>query len=480
MKYFYFAFLLCCVYSCQQSSKKSQREYTYFGGEIVNPNTNYVVLFDVNNKNDTLYLDHNNRFSHRIDTLQDGLYSFKHNPEKQIVLLEQGDSILMRLNTLEFDESLVFTGDGAKKNNFLINMFLHNEKKRSKFRTVDLKFSPKGFRKQQDSLYQQQIKKHERIAKKHQFSPLAQHITRASFEYGFYSRNQIYNGKRNQTIVNVDHNETPADFFKYRTHINYNDSLLKRLYAYNRYLKQYIAHASLVYNNKEHDSLGDILENTKHELYLIDSLIQNTYIKNNMFRNTVRKFLLYSENNEDSNIIFKHYVHKNPDTTILKELETLLISTATLKPSKPIPDQELINAQGNTVYLSTILKKPITALYFWSTENKNHYIKAHRRAASLRLMYPDVDFIAVNKDDILQNNTWLQLIKRNQYNDQKEYKFKSGKCAVDELVIHYKSKVILLDNKGLIIKANAMLFSPKLHDVITTYQKTNLEKHLKN
>ena len=35
---------------------------------------------------------------------------------------------MFRLNTLDFDESLVFTGEGAKKNNYLINLFLEHEK----------------------------------------------------------------------------------------------------------------------------------------------------------------------------------------------------------------------------------------------------------------------------------------------------------------------------------------------------------------
>ena len=44
-----------------------------------------------------------------------------------MVLLEPNDSIMLRFNTYEFDESLVFTGIGAKKNNYFINEFLQNE-----------------------------------------------------------------------------------------------------------------------------------------------------------------------------------------------------------------------------------------------------------------------------------------------------------------------------------------------------------------
>ena len=41
--------------------------------------------------------------------------------------LEPGDSIMLRVNTLKFDESLTYTGKGSAKNNFLTELFLLNE-----------------------------------------------------------------------------------------------------------------------------------------------------------------------------------------------------------------------------------------------------------------------------------------------------------------------------------------------------------------
>ncbi|MFC5048795.1 hypothetical protein [Aquimarina hainanensis] len=112
---FYICILFSLIlYSCG-TEKEEIRESTYFGGEIVNPNSHYIILYREYGKGDTIYLDKNNRFLYKMDSLQEGAYLFYHSPENQIVLLEKGDSTLIRLNTLEFDESLVFTGDGAKK-----------------------------------------------------------------------------------------------------------------------------------------------------------------------------------------------------------------------------------------------------------------------------------------------------------------------------------------------------------------------------
>ena len=68
-----------------------------------------------------------------IPTLQEGLFNFKHGNEQQYIYLEPKDSLLIRLNTWNFDETLVFSGKGAERNNLLIDSFLESEKERKIF-----------------------------------------------------------------------------------------------------------------------------------------------------------------------------------------------------------------------------------------------------------------------------------------------------------------------------------------------------------
>ncbi|MEO1013519.1 MAG: transaldolase, partial [Bacteroidota bacterium] len=118
--------LLLTVMGCGSGAVKSSD--TFFAGEIVNPTNEYVVLFKGESVIDSARLDDDNRFAFRWDSIKSGLYHFKHNPEFQYVYLEEGDSLLIRLNTMDFDESLVFSGTGAEVNNFLLELFLVNEK----------------------------------------------------------------------------------------------------------------------------------------------------------------------------------------------------------------------------------------------------------------------------------------------------------------------------------------------------------------
>ncbi len=120
------------MFSCNVKSN-SEEAVAYLGGEIINPKNRDVVLFRFEDKaSDTFRLDNNNRFIHRFDNFKAGIYEIWHGNEYQIVVLEPNDSIMFRVNTYDFDESLVFTGKGSKKNNYLIKTFLSYETERRK------------------------------------------------------------------------------------------------------------------------------------------------------------------------------------------------------------------------------------------------------------------------------------------------------------------------------------------------------------
>ena len=64
---------------------------------------------------DTFFLDKTIVFFHKFDLLTPGLYSFKHDPEYQYIYFDKNDSLMLRLNTLDFDNSLMFCGRGDEK-----------------------------------------------------------------------------------------------------------------------------------------------------------------------------------------------------------------------------------------------------------------------------------------------------------------------------------------------------------------------------
>ncbi|MBC8882761.1 hypothetical protein H9X57_03310 [Flavobacterium piscinae] len=44
-----------------------------------------------------------------------GMYTFKYEPEYQYVYFDKNDSLMVRINPVEFDESIVYCGRGDEK-----------------------------------------------------------------------------------------------------------------------------------------------------------------------------------------------------------------------------------------------------------------------------------------------------------------------------------------------------------------------------
>ena len=95
-------------------------------------------------------------FNITIDTITSGLYTFYHEPEFQYIIIDENDNLQIRLNTLDFDESLVYTGKGSSKNNFLMDVFLRSENDELEINSkLDLAFDT--FKNLVDSLYNKQM-----------------------------------------------------------------------------------------------------------------------------------------------------------------------------------------------------------------------------------------------------------------------------------------------------------------------------------
>src|SRR5690606_31875590 len=140
---------LLTVTACSERSGEDRP--VFFSGEIVNPKNDYVVLYHNDIFVDSVKLDANNRFSFKLEDAEEGLYYFSHSPEHQSIYFKGGDSILARLNTLEFDETLVYSGEGSAINNFMTEMYLAHEREEPMVRAL-FPLDPQDFKLKIDSL----------------------------------------------------------------------------------------------------------------------------------------------------------------------------------------------------------------------------------------------------------------------------------------------------------------------------------------
>lgn len=111
------------IISCDKNEPK---DYTAFAGKIINPQSDSVYLF-FPDREKAFALNEKGEFYDTIHLDQKGYFYFSDGREQAELFLFSGDSLYITLDTKQFDESIVYSGIGADKNNYLVKKFLKEE-----------------------------------------------------------------------------------------------------------------------------------------------------------------------------------------------------------------------------------------------------------------------------------------------------------------------------------------------------------------
>ncbi|WP_132218362.1 TlpA family protein disulfide reductase [Mariniflexile fucanivorans] len=451
--------VILTLFNCKKDGNNAEDNYAYFGGEIMNPNSDFVVILKSDVVVDTIKLDKRNRFLYKINNLKAGLYTFYHGGEVQMVLLEPKDSLLFRLNTLEFDESLVFTGIGDKKNNYLMNEFLENEIQEKKiFKFCQLK--PHVYESRVDSLKAFKLNKLNTFKSKYNPSALFEKIAKANIDYNYFSSKEVYpfvhHGNNKAEIVKA----LPKDFYSYRKSINYNDDFFKEHNHYNSFLR-YSANNLALQDHLHHSSDSEFKRNSLcynlDRLKIVDSLIINKTIKNELLYHFTANYLSKSNNTENNDAIVNSYLSKSSDETGKNEIKRFAASLNNLKEGGNFPDIKIVNYKNEELEINSLIKTP-TVICFWSNQYYNHFKESHYKLNELKEKYPEVKFIVINIDDFGQDRPKASL-KDNRFKFKDEYQFKNPKESIEALAIQPMTKTIVIDKHQKIVYNNTNIFS---------------------
>jgi len=445
-------FILILLFSCTSSDREEDKG-AWIGGEIVNPITEYVILTKNDRVLDTVMLDENNRFLFRIDSVENGIYNFIHN-EYQIIYVEPGDSILLRLNTVYFDESLAFTGEGAIRNNYLINMFLYNETENKKMPPI-YQLPQNEFLHKIDSMKEIRLKSLKEFEKKHDPCKSFIEVAEANIHYDYFAKRELYPYAyygRDNMQTNPD---LPKDYYNFRSIIDYDNENLQSYYTYFRFLMRHFDH--LAFENYKNSSPFDN-ESTLHastKLDLIDKKVTLESLKNSLLRSTIRYHLINSKNAAETKNILATYLALTSDLKHKKEIQKLSDASLKLAPGNIIPNLTLANTNNQATGIHSVIKRR-TVIYFWSINSVDHFRNVHSKVEELRQKYPEFDFIGLNTDE--DQDVWKRIIQGNNFDKEKEFRFQDPATAIDELVISHINKVMIVDSNRRIIDNNNNLF----------------------
>ena len=467
MKYYYFLIISFAFIVAGCTDEPEESNTVYIGGQINNPETDYVIISKENETIDTLYLDGKNQFGKDYPNLESGIYTFNHPPESQIMYMEPGDSIIIYLNTLAFDESLNFSGEGADKSNFLLDMFLKNQQNNDLILTY-YKIEPSQFAKITDSIRSTRKDKLNRLIENGDYSEDFIKIAKASIDYEYYDLRERYSFLIRKYRKNFA-NKIPEDFNDYRKDIDFSNNELQDYYVYTNLIDDYLRSKAIEYctrNNSDNDDCYNInsYQNIERRIELIDSLSEIESLKNEFIDRLSAQAIVNAENETRIDSILQ--LLKEIDYTHIDEAKKLASIQRGYLNGNTIANLWAIDTKGVERSYREIIDKP-TITYAWSLYAPAHHRWQHKIIKDLKKKFPEIDFLGVNVDKN-EREEWLRTLETFGYDKETEYQI-ARRNPDKETYKRYLNKVFLVKKDGEIFKGDVQFGSPEFEKEIEKF-----------
>ena len=456
---------LLLLTGCNDNSDESRS--VFIGGQINNPETDYIVISKENKTIDTLYLDEKNQFGKDFEDLEGGIYTFKHPPESQIMYMEPGDSIIIWLNTMAFDESLNFSGEGSDKSNFLLDMFLKNQSNNDLILTY-YKIEPTKFAKITDSIKEQRLLNLEKLKEEHEFSDEFLEIARASIDYEFYDLRERYTFLIRKYYTSFA-DKIPDNFNDYRDQIDFNNEQLQDYYVYTNLIDDYLRSKSIeqcVEKHKDHKKCFNInsFKNIERRILLIDSISDITSLKNEFLDRLAAQAITMAERESRLDSILN--LLESIDYTNIEIAHQLAEIQENYFVGKSLNKLKAQNTDGKIIEYGEIIERP-TLTYAWSLYSPAHHRWQHNIINNLKEKYPEIDFLGINID-LGEREEWLRTMETFGYDKETEFQI-TRRAPSKETYRKYLNKVFLVNSDGTIVKGDLQFGSPGFENDIVEF-----------
>lgn len=124
MKKLVYLLVLSVSFSFAQTAAKGKVK---FSAKIENRNSDTLTIYGPNKFKQAIPVNKKGVFEATFE-VTDGLHQFSDGSESSLMYLKGGDDLKLTMNAKEFDETITYTGKGAKENNYLAQKALSDEK----------------------------------------------------------------------------------------------------------------------------------------------------------------------------------------------------------------------------------------------------------------------------------------------------------------------------------------------------------------
>lgn len=421
---------------------------------MTNPTNQYVLFCKDTEVIDSFKIDKNNRFFVKFDSLAPGLYTFKNEPEYQYVYFDKNDSIMVRINAKDFDNSIIFCGRGDQKNNFLMEMYMKNEDDRSKIFDV-FDYDVAKFTKNIDSSYQSKKQFYNTKKEAIKWSDDFDVYAKAALDFHHYSKKEIYPMAHQMRTGEDIMEKLPKDYYDYRKNVNYNDEKLSGYSPFVTYLSHMLNNVATIHYHNHYTPLDLALHTNINKLNIADTLIKNKTVKNIILNNIAFSYLLEDQNMVNNQIFLETYHKYSTDKSKKNDILKIGNAIQLLKVGNPLPEVHLVDTSDHIISSNTLEKKK-TVIFFWTDKLSSHMTASHKKVLALKAKYPEYQFIGVNLDkDQAVWKTQLKNLNSNGIIELRSDYFEDLKAKWAIIKVH---RTIVLNGDGTIKNAFTNIF----------------------
>jgi hypothetical protein len=451
-------FVVTIFVSCNSTSNST---VTYFGGKIINPKSNFVVLYSMDKIIDTMYLGKDNKFIGKLDNANEGLYYFMHGEENQYIYLEPQDSLMLRLNTWDFDESIVFAGKGAERNNILIDCFLEKEKDDKMFYQLN-KLNPNEFHVKIDSLVSLKEQTFQDYILNHpEETDGFNRVLKIALTYPLFARVERYPIAHVKYSNKKDFHTFAPSFYKHRALISTNNDSLMYYPPYSTYVRNFLYNTTYALGHKPmtNEYSSDF---TIDLLKTIDKNIKSKASKNAFLKQTVVGHFFKKSSCAANKDAFNMYFDISTSKKDKDHVRQLLEDSKALHKGQKISNFTINDLNNRAHSIREITKNKNSFLFFWNPE----YVKPAYLASRMNYLtrkFPEIQFIQIKIDGKTDDRIHKLAIKY-QY-------FITAKSDANKFLTSKMPRVILINKEGIITNGFASITSKKLSSELKKLSK---------
>lgn len=381
---------MIAMFSCQKKASNTNDMSAYFGGKISQAKSSYVLFCKDNNVLDTLFLDRNNEFGKKFESLQPGMYIIKYGNNTKYVYFDKNDSLHLRINGKDFENLSSFYGTGKEKNNFLLELFSKVRSDHNRFDMLfdkDYKTFIRNAQSMRDARMAMYLRRKTEIGWDNDFD----HYVKAIIDFAYYTQLEAYSYLRLKNENNQSE-ELPEDYFAFRKKIDFNDESFAEFKPFTRYLSVLLS--SITYEKSLHSALDKNL----FRMNIVDSLISNDKVKNKVLNNLAYSYLLEDQTINNNNVFLKKYVEMSSDSIQINEIKKLQQSINAFTKESKLKDFDFRDRDMKIIKLLDTISKP-TVITFWTKNALNHFKKSNDQIALIQQKHPEIQFVSINIDN---------------------------------------------------------------------------------